>query len=438
MTVGYFCAIGLAVVFMLYLDGAIGVMMLAFLLLMPLISLLATLWVRSRFEVGLELPDSTAKLHEVSAVLKVTKHTRLPMPFLRLQVTADAHFDPLNPEAEPLPERPTREESGSEARYRRALRFWKKMRRTQLSPESLPLCLSMGFAEQQSYRIRLMPRYCGNAAVTAEGLELSDYLGMFRFRFKKKGETEKPVRSKVLVLPEIPDVKANSALFRSVTNAVQTADDETEAEPTYSASSAPGYEHRDYIPGDPLKRINWKLSSKRHHLMVRQDEPIVLSRLSVVIDFRRDGRSISEKARLAQEEQLIETALGFLRLCAEYGYPCRLSYISDANAWRSLPIDDAEHLEEEAMNMLAGGFRDASELGGLPLLPPDLMQDSGILLLYFSASPDTESEAVLESLSSAAYLIVPLAMAGAVSAPKNGALWLVTAERSLIPAAAEK
>ena len=38
MTVGYLCAILIAVVFMLYMDGQIGVMMLSFLLLMPVIS----------------------------------------------------------------------------------------------------------------------------------------------------------------------------------------------------------------------------------------------------------------------------------------------------------------------------------------------------------------------------------------------------------------
>ena len=38
MTVGYLCAIGIAIVFMLYMDGQVGVMMLSFLLLMPAVS----------------------------------------------------------------------------------------------------------------------------------------------------------------------------------------------------------------------------------------------------------------------------------------------------------------------------------------------------------------------------------------------------------------
>ena len=38
---GYICAIGIALIFMLFMDGQIGVMMLSFLLLMPLLPWLA-------------------------------------------------------------------------------------------------------------------------------------------------------------------------------------------------------------------------------------------------------------------------------------------------------------------------------------------------------------------------------------------------------------
>ena len=112
MTVGYLCAIGIALVFMLYMDGTIGVMMLSFLLLMPLISAVMTLLVRRRLRITLELPDSVPKHQKITAVLKLEKDTILPLPFLRLRLTADAHFDPLNPEADPLPEKPSEETLG--------------------------------------------------------------------------------------------------------------------------------------------------------------------------------------------------------------------------------------------------------------------------------------------------------------------------------------
>ena len=106
MTAGYLFAIAISVIFMLFMDGAIGVMMLAFLLLMPLLSLALTLWVRKKITLTLKLPDTAAKQRTVSAILTLEKDTWLPLPFLRINFRADAHFSPLNPAAQELPPRP--------------------------------------------------------------------------------------------------------------------------------------------------------------------------------------------------------------------------------------------------------------------------------------------------------------------------------------------
>lgn len=430
MTAGYICTLIIALIFMLYMDGSIGVMMLSFLILMPVISIIMTLIARRNLKITLELPDSAAKHQQVSAVIKLEKTTPLPLPFLRMNLHADAHFDVLNPEADPLPPKPM-EEGNSRGQYQRKYKYWKKLRRTQLLPDTLPLCLSMGTAKTAEYRIRLHTRFCGSGEVSLHEIRISDYFAMFRMKIKTE------VQEQLLITPEIPDLKANSALFRSVSTAVAASDEETDATPTHSASSMPGYEHRDYIPGDSLKRINWKLSSKRRHLMVRQDEPIALARLSVVLDFRRDHREIPLEQRLDSEEQLIETALGFLMLCARYGYPCKLCYPDAAGEWTSFSIDDGEQLAVEAVNLLRGGFRSAESLAALPALPPALMQESGSVLLYFSADAGAETAAGLESYPALLYLVVPEQEAEHSAVPKNGSLWLVTPDRSLVQAGGE-
>ena len=424
MTVGYLCAIGIAVIFMRYMDGSIGVLMLAFLLLMPLLSLIATLLVRKKINVTLRLPDTSSKRRQMTVELELTKDTVLPLPFLRLMLHADAYFEPLNPKAEELPPRPI---GIGTMQARREYARWKSRRRIQLTPDTLPLCLSFGTERTVLYRIPLVPRFCGAGTVSVTDAKLSDFLGMFRFRI--------PVNEsvKVLITPEIPELKSNSNLFRSVTTAVTAADEETEATPTHSASAMPGYEHRDYIPGDPLKRINWKLSSKRRHLMVRLDEPVALARLSVVLDFRRDKREIPMRERLQIEEQMIETALGFLMLCAQYGYPCKLFY-SDQNAeWVGLVLDNPEQLAVEAVSLLRGGYRSAEDLADLPLLPPELMQETGTILMYFTTDADGDPD----TNGMLMYRIVPEQNAELYSAPKTGSLWFVTPEHTLIQAGGE-
>ena len=180
MTVGYICTIIIALIFMLFMDGDIGVMMLSFLLLMPVLSIVMTLIARRKLKITLELPDSVRKHKQVSAVIRLEKKTILPMPFLRMLLHADAHFEPLNPKADPLPPKPA--EGSSRAEYQRRYRYWKKLRKTQLLPDSLPICLSMGTARTAEYRIRLISRYCGSGDVSLEDVRISDYFGMFRLR----------------------------------------------------------------------------------------------------------------------------------------------------------------------------------------------------------------------------------------------------------------
>lgn len=430
MTFGYICTLIIALIFMLYMDGDIGVMMLSFLILMPLISVILTLIVRKNLKITLTVPDSAAKHQPVSAVIRLEKTMPLPLPFLRMNLFADAHFDVLNPQASPLPPKPD-EKTCTRGQYQRKYKQWKKLRQTQLLQDTLPLCLSMGTARTAEYRILLNPQFCGNGEISLTDIRISDYLAMFKMKLHLEQKTN------LLITPEIPELKANSALFRTVSTAVAAADEETEATPTHSASAMPGYEHRDYIPGDSLKRINWKLSSKRRHLMVRQDEPVALARLSVVLDFRRDTRDIPMDKRLAAEEQLIETALGFLMLCARYGYPCKLCYANDLGEWSSFSVDEAEQLAIEAVNLLRGGFRSSEDLATLSPLPPVLMQESGSVLLYFSSNTSADNAAALEAFSAMLFLIVPEQDADVSAVPKNGSLWLVTQDHRLVQAGGE-
>lgn len=430
MTVGYICAICIALIFMLYMDGTIGVMMLSFLLLMPLISAVMALLVRRKVRITLELPDSVPKHQKITAVLRLEKDTILPLPFLRLRLTADAHFEPLNPDADPLPEKPSEETLGP-LRYQIEYRRWKKLRQQQLQPFVLPICLSVGTTRDAQYRIPLTARYCGSGILTADSAELTDYFGMFRFRMQT------PQPASLLIMPEIPELKANTELFRSVATAAAAADEETEATPNYSASAMPGYEHREYIPGDSLKRINWKLSTKRHHLMVRQDEPIALARLAVVMDFRRSRDAAPSAAQLESEEHLIETALGFLMLCARNGYPCKMFYPDAAGEWIGIAVDYGEQVAVEAVNMLRGGFRPAEQLAGTAPVPPQLAQETESVLLWFAAESTPETAAMLEQLRTLLYLIVPEKMHSDIFVPQNGSLWYVTADHSLKQAGGE-
>lgn len=426
--IGYLGAIAIAVLFTMYLDGAIGVMMLAFLLLMPLLSLGITLWMRHSLQLELKVPEQAVKQRGAEAVLLLTKKTPLPLPFLRLRFYADAHFEKLNPNAEELPAPPVQYEGVfGTFQYWIQKRKYQKQIATQHTPDMLPLCLSMGIERSTRVTLHLNAQYCGNATVTISHVTLSDFLGMFRFPLKLYCEES------VLILPEIPEIKTNNQLFQTVANASVTADEDNDATPIFSAAATPGYEHRDYLPGDPLKRVNWKLSSKRKKLMVRKDEPAALAKLSVVLDFHRASSELHIRRCLAEEELLIETALGLLQLCVRQGYPCVLYYQDTDMQWKQIPLDSPDQLAVESILLLRSGFRPSSAFYGTDPLPQAISQQNDTILLYFATNCDHQRAAALDRLTATLHYISPRSAKQNTVYPKNAILWDTTDDHHIEP-----
>lgn len=163
-------------------------------------------------------------------------------------------------------------------------------------------------------------KLCGGTFIGVSGARVMDFFGIVSLEVKDKkfdvGEL------KVGVFPEIPKIHSNDEGFRQV---LQSAYGSSDSEDTLDERSNvfggyPGYEYREYVPGDPLKRINSKLSLKREKLYIRLDEKQIKSTISVILDpcmTSLDGSEIKNygsltgallKAVIAQNA--IEKALG--------------------------------------------------------------------------------------------------------------------------------
>ena len=93
--------------------------------------------------------------------------------------------------------------------------------------------------------------------------------------------------STIKVFPDIPDVPSDSPLIRSAADTIRFSDeceDTKESDGFNFFGGMPGYTHRPYVPGDPVKRINWKLTSKRNEYMVRLDDEIEAMQQVIVLD----------------------------------------------------------------------------------------------------------------------------------------------------------
>ena len=103
--------------------------------------------------------------------------------------------------------------------------------------------------------------HCGLLELRVDKIKVFDYLGLFTLRLKP------PVPARMLCRP-IP----------AQCEPVEAPDGKGERpSPKNASRRGPGedYELREYRPGDPLRSIHWKLSSKWDELIVREREDIV-------------------------------------------------------------------------------------------------------------------------------------------------------------------
>jgi hypothetical protein len=118
----------------------------------------------------------------------------------------------------------------------------------------------------------------------------------------------------VRVFPNIPDIPSDNPLIKSAVASLRF-DSETEetieTKTPFIQSGFPGYTHRDYEPGDPLKRINWKLSAKRGSYLIRLDDETESFRQIIVLD-SLGGAGLSAMERAV--ETVLAIAFAMVRL----------------------------------------------------------------------------------------------------------------------------
>lgn len=217
---GLFGAMLIAVVFMLFLNGDIG---------WALIYILGGTAAASLVMFLISMRHFTAEPEELSGVTECGRRIDIGitlkktgfcvLPFIELTIDTGGGEQPI--------------------KLRTALIFGKKKR------------VSASFHASHS----------GLNHVTLTDVSVYDFLGLARKRIKLGLCTQKAVLPRIMEY-DGPEVLPN----------MLPSEEETEEGVTVQNGGMPGYEHRDYVPGDSPRRVNYKLSAKRHRLMVRLDE----------------------------------------------------------------------------------------------------------------------------------------------------------------------
>ena len=369
----------MAYVFTFYLDSDIGVVIWAFLLIAPLLSLFLA-WLGSRqISAKAEAPTYLAKGKHFSVMVTVTAGGRLPIPFLRCTLEQDANFQPDDPRSV----------------------------QSAMTPAE-PLMIEAG----------MLARYAGSGMIHMQDLVVSDYLGLFRFHVRQI-----PAPLKVGVIPSIPSLTGAARMLHAVSDVVLTQDEEEEeTAAVFSSQSTPGYIHRDYVPGDNLRRINWKLSAKRNKLMVRMDEAAATVRPSLLLDLQPE----TEEAALKRRETLMEGALGFLLLLVKQGVACSLRYATDGE-WHCLPLESEDAVHMAAVELAAADFRHDGNRVDL-----SAMQERTGAYMIYTSRPDEALGAQLAALRNMGYVCCVFPMLPELPALDGAdALWQLSEDFSM-------
>ena len=108
--------------------------------------------------------------------------------------------------------------------------------------------------------------HCGRLDCHIEKVLVSDYLGLFNFRFGTDARATVVVRPAPLEMEQLPQLQQNMAI---------------RWKPKPGGGFAENHEVRLYHPGDNLNQIHWKLSAKTGKLVIR--EPMIPDGQNVVV-----------------------------------------------------------------------------------------------------------------------------------------------------------
>lgn len=171
----------------------------------------------------------------------------------------------------------------------------------------------------------LNSRYAGRIRVSVDEIRVYDLLHLFYLIYRAEKGAE------VLVWPVFSDEEDTEELYECIEGFPQ--EDESRKR---GAEYNPDYEIREYIAGDELKNIHWKLSAKQGKMMVRERMAAGKERVNVLLPLGEDPD---------ENEALMESLYGMCRLLLSKGYPIQLFWQSADHTLCSRYIAESGELE---------------------------------------------------------------------------------------------
>lgn len=387
---GYVTAIGISVLFALYLNAPAGWTLFYVLAAAPVFSLLVTFITYKCGFVSVSADISGNMVYKGESVkLKITAENSsiLPVPALIVRLRPCSGF--------------TADGKG--------------MYVVSISPRSTTVL-----------EVDFKAKMWGREFLGADSVTLCDFLKIAEFPvYVERGLNT--YACEVRVFPNIPDIPSDTPLVKSAAESIRFSDDSEdtkESDKNNLSGGMPGYTHREYVEGDPIRRINWKLSSKRDVYMVRLDDEIEAMQQVIVLD------SVGGEHYL--DERIVEGMLAVVFSLFRLGFESTV-WINTKNGFVSRDISD--YGDVTALQSALADYDFIHGRRNVMRIPLDELQSkkqSGGIMLFTSAG-DKELAAEIESVRGGGTAVTTAAVGETMVLPSP--CWLIaedyTAEQVL-------
>ena len=296
-------------IFTFYIDGEMGMILIAFMIFAPIVSVIMAVYAKDRIKISFNC-DAYVKKHSTLKVTVTAEKTGFfPLAVVEVKLKASEVF----------------EENDKIYRF------------------------SMTGEDKKTFTLEYKAQTGGNGEISVENIYSCGFLGFLKFKVNNVLQS-----ASIGVIPEIPEIKTSSQFFRNIADVVLTSDEEEDNDTMmlFSSNTTPGYEHREYVAGDPLKRINWKLSTKKDKLMVRLDEAAASAQPMILFDLFRKNDSKPDMA-IISEERLIQSVFGLLSALVRQGIACTFVYYGAGDEVISENIDNPDYPAQLLLKVLA-------------------------------------------------------------------------------------
>lgn len=139
---------------------------------------------------------------------------------------------------------------------------------------------SVDAGKKRDRRIPVVMNNCGNVSITVEKVRVYDYLSIFAWTIGKNFEPQN-----ILVLPPLKEMYLGEDHWYNETN------EDSDRFSLYKKGDDPSevFNIREYMDGDKIQRIHWKLSSKTGNTMVKEGSLPLTQAVNIFVDISTQG-----------------------------------------------------------------------------------------------------------------------------------------------------